>query len=69
MNLIATLRLHLGFSAKLEIWQVSACKMNYEILVMGINPRDHEYISTNTAISIAVQNFIFQTKRFTENMV
>ena len=43
--------------------------MKYEILVMGINPRDHEYISTNTAISIAVQNFIFQTKRFTENMV
>ena len=43
--------------------------MKYEILVMGINPREHEYISTNTAISIAVQNFIFQTKRFTENMV
>ena len=24
---IATLRLYLGFSAKLRIWQVSACKM------------------------------------------
>ena len=24
---IATLGLHLGFSAKLRIWQVSACKM------------------------------------------
>ena len=43
--------------------------MKYEILVMGINPRDHEYISINTAIFIAVQNFIFKTKRFTENMV
>ena len=36
---------------------------------MGINHKDHEYISTNTAISIAVQNFMFKTKRFTENMV
>ena len=36
---------------------------------MGITPKDHEYISTNTAISIAVQNFIFKTKRFKENMV
>ena len=41
----------------------------YEILVMGINPENHDFNSTNTAISIAVQNFIFKTKRFTENMV
>ena len=27
ISLIATLGLHLGFSAKLRIWQVSACKM------------------------------------------
>ena len=26
-QIIATLGLHLGFSAKLRIWQVSACKM------------------------------------------
>ena len=41
----------------------------FEILVLGINPTNHEYISTNTAISIAVQKFIFKTNRFTENIV
>ena len=41
----------------------------FEILVTGINPTNHEYISTNTAISIAVQKFIFKTNRFTENIV
>ena len=38
----------------------------YEILVMGINPGDHHFNSTNTTLAIAVQNFIFKTKRFPE---
>ena len=45
---------------------------NYELKdrgLMGINPENHDIISSYTAISIEVQYFIFKTKRFTENMV
>ena len=38
----------------------------YEVLVMGILPDNTDYMQTNTTISIAVQNFIFKTKRFTD---
>ena len=39
----------------------------YEILVKGIKPNDPYYNSTNTTLALAVQNFIFKTKRFAEN--
>ena len=38
----------------------------YEILVIGSNTDNPDYNFTNTKISIAVQNFIFTTKRFSE---
>ena len=38
----------------------------YETLVMGINPKDPYFYTTNTTISIAVQNFIMKTKRFSD---
>ena len=36
----------------------------YEVLVLGIDPANSDFIQTNTTISIAVQKFIFETKRF-----
>ena len=39
-------------------------KRKYETLVMGIDPNNLEFTQTNTTISIAVQKFIFETKRF-----
>ena len=33
---------------------------------MGINPKDPYFYTTNTTISIAVQNFIMKTKRFSD---
>ena len=36
----------------------------YEILVMGINTDDPDYNYLNTTITIAVQNYIFKTERF-----
>ena len=36
----------------------------YEILVFGLKRENPEYYYTNRIISIAVQNFIFKTKRF-----
>ena len=41
--------------------------LKYEILVMGINSKDPYYYSTNTTITIAVQNFIMKTRRFPES--
>ena len=38
----------------------------YEILVIGSNTDNPDYNFTNTKISIAVQNFIFTTKRFSD---
>ena len=38
----------------------------YEVLVNGIHTDNLEYNSTNTTISIAVQNFILRTKRFSD---
>ena len=40
----------------------------YEILVYGIQPENPEYIYTNRNITIAVQNFILKTKRFSERL-
>ena len=41
------------------------CKnKKYEVLVMGIDPENPEFVHTNTILSIAVQKFIFETKRF-----
>ena len=31
---------------------------------MGIDPENPEFVHTNTILSIAVQKFIFETKRF-----
>ena len=36
----------------------------YEVLVKGIKPNDPDYFQTNTKISIAVQQLIFKTNRF-----
>ena len=41
------------------------CKnKKYEVLIMGIDPGNPEFVNTNTILSIAVQKFIFGTKRF-----
>ena len=39
-------------------------KEKYNILTEGINKLDPEYFHTNLRISLAVQNFISKTKRF-----
>ena len=39
----------------------------FEILVNGINIENPDFNNTNTSISIAVQHFIFKTKRFSDN--
>ena len=41
-------------------------KKQYEILIFGLKPENPEYFYTNKIITIAVQNFIFKTKRFSE---
>ena len=38
----------------------------YKVLVMGIDPENPEITQTNVSISIAVQKFIFVTKRFSQ---
>ena len=38
----------------------------YEILVFGLKRENPEYYYTNRIISIAVQNFLFKTKRFSD---
>ena len=38
-----------------------------EIILRGVNIDNDDFISTNISITIAVQNFILQTKRFTED--
>ena len=38
----------------------------FEILLLGINPENPEFFTTNTILSIAVQTFILKTKRFNE---
>ena len=40
----------------------------YEILVNGINNENPDFYYTNISISIAVQHFIFKTKRFSDNI-
>ena len=42
-------------------------KKQYEILVFGIKQENPEYYYTNRIISIAAQNFILKTKRFSDN--
>ena len=39
-------------------------KQKLEIILRGINIDDDEYISLNTSLTKAVQNFILSTKRF-----
>ena len=41
-------------------------KKQYEILIFGLKPKNPEYFYTNKIITIAVQNFILKTKRFSE---
>ena len=36
----------------------------YKVLVLGIDPDNPEITQTNVSISIAVQKFIFETRRF-----
>ena len=38
----------------------------FEILLMGISPENPDFTSTNTKISIAVQQFILKSKMFKE---
>ena len=38
----------------------------FEIFLMGICPENPDFITTNTKISIAVQQYILKTKRFKE---
>ena len=40
-------------------------KKKLEIILKGINTENEEFISTNTKLTIAVQNFIIHTNRFT----
>ena len=39
-------------------------RKQFEILLMGISPENSDFITTNTIISIAVQQFILKSKRF-----
>ena len=39
-------------------------KMKYEILIFGLRNHDPEFVDLNRKISIAVQTYILQTKRF-----
>ena len=39
----------------------------YELLMTGIKNSDPDYKDLNIKITIAVQNFIIQTKRFLQN--
>ena len=39
-------------------------KKKLEIILNGINLENDEFIQTNTRLTIAVQNFITHTKRF-----
>ena len=41
----------------------------YEILVFGLHPENNDYNYTNMKISLAVQNFILKTKRFSEKFM
>ena len=36
----------------------------FDILLLGINPENSDFYTTNTIISIAVQKFILKSKRF-----
>ena len=40
-----------------------------DIILNGVNINNDDFISTNVSLTIAVQNFILQTKRFSENSV
>ena len=39
-------------------------KAKLDIIIMGINIENDDFLDTNTKLTIAVQNFILQTKRF-----
>ena len=41
-------------------------KKQYEILIFGLKPENPEFFYTNKILTIAVQNFIFKTKRFSD---
>ena len=41
-------------------------RQKYEALAMGLHTNNPEYNHTNTNITIAVQNFILKTKRFSD---
>ena len=41
-------------------------RKKYEVLIIGIHTENPDYEYTNTNITFAVQNFIFKTKRFSE---
>ena len=44
---------------------IGTCKnKKCEVLIKGIDPENPEFVHTNTILSIAVQKFIFETKRF-----
>ena len=39
-------------------------KQKLQVILNGINPDIEEFIRTNITLTIGVQNFILQTKRF-----
>ena len=39
-------------------------KTKYELIIFGLRNHDPEFVDLNRKISIAVQNYIIQTKRF-----
>ena len=40
-------------------------KKKLDLILRGVNIDNEEYLSTNTTLTKAVQNFILSTKRFT----
>ena len=42
-------------------------KKKLDLILKGVNIDDEEFISTNTTLTKAVQNFILSTKRFNED--
>ena len=44
-------------------------RIQFEILVYGYQPYDHELTIINTKLSILTQNFILKTKQFAEQIL
>ena len=58
-SIIATLGLHLGFSAKLRTWQVSACKMEPRSGTKIIGPPTHPPTQPSTELVICTESLFW----------